>query len=143
MSAIQLMNRAVKGVPAVIVSFFPMSSFCSNPGSVNAGVRFNNDGTIEIRDNCGGYTFDQNFLSVGGFAGAADDFEILLTVNSFTGPDSGAAIDTWLALTSNRFWSWTGFATFDSGDWGITVREVLNVSNIDSADYEWDVEDGS
>jgi len=137
------MNRAVKGVPPVTVSFFPMSAFCSNPGAVSVGVRFNNDGTVDVRDNCGAYTFDQNFLSVGGFGGAADDFEILLTNNVGSPPNGGAALDTWLALTSNRFWQWDDAFTFDMGDWGITVREVLNVGNTDSADFEWDVEDGS
>ena len=143
MSAIQLMHRGIQGTPAVLVSFFAMSSFCSNAGAVNAGVRFNNDGTVDVEDNCGGFSFDQNFLSVGGFAGAADDFEILLTVNSFSGPTGGDAIDTFLPLTSTRTWTWDDFATFDMGDWGITVRETLNVSNTDSANYDWAVEDGS
>lgn len=144
MSAIQLMHRAVKGDPGVQPQFNPMSSFCSNAGNVDAGVRFNNDGTVDIEgQGCGPFQFDQNFLTVGGFAGAADDFEVMLSVNAFTGPDAGDSIDTWLALTSNRTWTWSGFNEFNMGDWQIQVREVAVPANIDSEEYSWQVEDGS
>jgi hypothetical protein len=121
-----------------------MGSFCSNAGAVIAGVRFNNDGTIDIRgQGCGPFAFDQNFLTVGGFAGAADDFEILLTVNAFSGPTGGDSIDTFLPLTSGRSWTWDDFMVFDMGDWGITVREVADTGNTDTDEYSWAVEDGS
>jgi len=137
------MHRAVTGELGVLVIFGPMFSFCSNAGVVNSGVRFNNDGTVDIADNCGPLTFDQNFLSVGGFGGAADDFEIMLSVDAFTGPNGGDVIDTWLALTSGRTWTWDDVMVFDQGDWLLQVREVAVPSNNNSALYEWQVEDGS
>lgn len=138
------MAAVVQGPPQVLVQFGAMSSFCSNAGSVEAGVRFNNDGTCDVRgQGCGPFSFFQNFLSVGGFGGAADDFEVMLSVTMFTGPTSGDALDTWLALTSGRSWSWDGFMEFNMGDWQCQVREVADVSNIDSEQYTWDVEDGS
>lgn len=143
MSAIQLMHRAMKGDPGVQPQFNAMFSFCSDPGTVNAGVRFNNNGTVDIQDNCGPFSFDQNFLTVGGFAGAADDFEIMLSVAMFTGPTGGDAIDTFLPLTSNRSWTWSSPGTFDMGDWLIQVREVAVPANSDSEEYNWQVEDGS
>lgn len=125
----------------IIVSFNSMFSFCSSPANSNAGVRFNNDGTVEIQDSCGGFSFDQNYLSVGGGT-EGDDFEIMCEPN-FQNPNSGDAINTWLPLTSNRQWVYQGFNEFNSDDWTITVREVLNVSNNDFADYDWEIEDGS
>lgn len=145
MSIVNLIAAAavIPGPPQVLVQFNAMNSFCSNAGDVDAGVRFNNDGTVDVEQGCGPFVFDQNFLSIGGFAGAADAFEIMLSVDAFTGPNGGAAIDTWLALTSGRTWTFSDFMVFDQGDWQIQVREVLNVSNIDSEIYAWEVEDGS
>lgn len=145
MSIVQLMAVAavIPGPPQVLAQFGPMSSFCSNAGAVNAGVRFNNDGTVDIQFACGGFSFDQNFLSIGGFGGAADDFEIMLTVDAFSGPTGGDSIDTFLPLTSGRSWTWDDFMVFDMGDWEITVREVANTSNSDTEIYAWQVEDGS
>jgi hypothetical protein len=67
----------------------------------------------------------------------------MLSVNAFSGPNGGAAIDTWLALTSGRFWTFSDFMVFDMGDWQIQVREVAVPANIDSEEYSWQVEDGS
>jgi hypothetical protein len=130
----------------VLVSFFAMNTFCSSPASQAAGVRFNNDGTVDVRGaGCSGvFTFEQNFLSVGGFAGAADDFEIRCAPEIGLEPTSGDSIDVFLPLTSNRSWSWNGFGDFDSGSWVMFVREIADPSgNFDFADYDFDIEDGS
>lgn len=144
MSIVSLLAVAavIPGPPQVLVQFGPMSSFCSSAGSSNAGVRFNNDGSVDVQSNCGAFSFDQNYLSIGGGT-EGDDFEIMLSVDAFTGPTGGDSIDTWLPLTSNRSWTWTGFNEFNMGDWQIQVREVANISNNDSEIYGWQIEDGS
>lgn len=145
MSIVQLMAVAavIPGPPQVLVQFNSMSSFCSNAGNVEAGVRFNNDGSVEIRgQGCGPFQFDQNYLSIGGGT-EGDAFEIMLSVNMFSDPTGGEALDTWLPLTSSKEWTWDGFSEFNDGDWQVQVREVLNISNIDSEAYVWSVEDGS
>ena len=132
------------GAGQVLVVFNSMSTFCTSPASQNAGVRFNNDGTIDLKQNCSGvFTFDQNFLSVGGFAGAADDFEIRCTPDAGANPTSGDSTGVFLPLTSTRSWSWSGFGDFEFASWIMLVREVADTGNFDQEDYDWDVEDGS
>lgn len=128
----------------VLVQFNPMSTFCSSPASQNAGVRFNNNGTVDVKEGCSSvFTFEQNFLSVGGFAGAADAFEIRNDPDIGATPTSGDSTGVWLPLTSTRSWSWAGFNDFDFGSWLISVREVADVGNFDAEDYDFDIEDGS
>jgi hypothetical protein len=121
-----------------------MFTFCTSPAGQNAGVRFNNDGTVDVKAGCSSvFTFEQNFLSVGGFAGAADDFEIRCDPDIGLTPTSGDSTGVWLPLTSNRSWSWVGFGDFDLGSWLMSVREVADVGNFDAEDYDFEIEDGS
>lgn len=142
MSGIQLMHRAVKGVPAITVTIINSFAFCTSAGSSNVGIRLNNDGTLDTQDNCGSFSFDQNYLSVGG-GSEGDAFEVMCSVDSFTGPNGGLAIDTWFALTSSRQWNWTGFNEFNNGIWRIDVREIAAPGNNGDAVFDWEVEDGS
>lgn len=132
---------ASQGLPTIAVA--NTSSFCSSAGTVQVGIRVNNDGTIDVRDNCGVFSFDHDYLSTTG-AGEGDPFEVQCSVNSGTSPSSGPTLNTYHALTANRTWVWSATpGEFNSGSWRITVREVADTGNNDFGDYTWDTEDGS
>lgn len=63
-----------------------------------------------------------------GFSGLGDHYEARLTVSSGISPNSGASVDTWLALTSQRIWTIARSSLgSSSGAWLVEIRDLAGV----------------
>lgn len=108
-----IMGAVSAGV--VTVSGETISDSQAAPGSSQAGVRFNSDGTVD--QNVGGiYTqIDSltDWIIPNSLASGA--YEVRATLNSGTTPTGGESTNTWLSLSSNREW----FHTRDGSTEGV------------------------
>ena len=126
-----------------IVSISNMFAFCSNPGFVDVGVRALRDGTIQVEDNCGGFAFDQNYLTSGlPDATIGDNYEVMMTLLGGTPPTAGS-LGIWQQINVTRSWTFSEPATFDAGVWRMEIREIAVPANTDLANFDWNTEDGS
>lgn len=106
MSGIQMMILGVGGSVSFDITLVGDTRI--SPNSASASVSFETNGTIA-------YTGNDSSGSPNWFApttdGIGNSYWVKFTVNSGTAPTSGSAIDTVLALSSSRTWSWSRSAS--------------------------------
>lgn len=119
------------GATNIVVEFDQASYTVSDveaTGVAIASIILNTDGTISITGNSSSPT--SGTWAVGNVTGS--DWEARLTVNSGTSP-SGAATNTWLALSTGRAWSLTrAIAGIVTGNYTIEVRDAATSTLQDS-----------
>lgn len=101
-----------------------------SPTNASAGWRFNNDGTIDIHEGVGTYTFSANWHD-----SPSQDYWIRTTLNNGTVNNSGISTGSWLKLygtgSADRETTWlrttTGFYTNDS----LKVEIATDASGVD------------
>lgn len=108
-----------------------------DPVNSTASISVNSSGTIVGSGNASSFT--HNWIN-GSFNPA--DYEVMLTVVSGSTP-SGAAVGSWLSLSSNRTWSLnqTSFG-IKSGTYTIQIRHISGSPSTSSAagGYSMDAE---
>ena len=128
-----------------VVSVSNTNAFCSDPSFVDVAIRFLRDGTIDVQDNCSGFTYDQDYVTSGlPDATIGDDYEVMVTnTGGGTPPTGGPGLGIWLTINVSRTFDFSDIAAFENGTWTFQIREIADTGNTDTAEFDWDTEDGS
>lgn len=114
------------------------NSVAFDPSTVSAGIKALRNGNIQTGSSVFGTTPSYSNVGGGEWATPAatdvgDDYEVRMVTGTGTVSAGSDAVDTWLALTSDREWKVTqaaaGVKTFTGT---LEIRKVGDVSAIDS-----------
>jgi len=99
------------------------------------GIRVKRDGTVEIDE--GSWSYDDDYLASGlPNATIGDSYEVYWTGDT---PDSGP-FETWTTISSTIAFEFTGVDTWNGT---MSIREIADTGNTDSATVQLEVEDTS